>query len=86
MFSNALQVRGNLSEGDRDRGLLLNYANNSIIAGNVVRDGPEKCVFIYNANVNRIHGNRFENCDIGIHFTAGSERNEIAGLVSPSAR
>ena len=77
MFSNALQIHGNLSEGDRDRGLLLNYANNSNITGNVIRDGPEKCVFIYNANMNRISGNRFENCDIGIHFTAGSERNRI---------
>ena len=78
MFSNALQIHGNLSEGDRDRGLLLNYANNSNITGNVIRNGPEKCVFIYNANMNRINGNRFESCDIGIHFTAGSERNRIA--------
>lgn len=77
MFSNALEVRGNLSVDDRDRGILLNYANNSDIVGNAVRGGPEKCVFIYNANMNRIHGNRFENCDIGIHFTAGSERNRI---------
>jgi len=77
MFSNALQIHGNLSEGDRDRGLMLNYANNSNITGNVIRNGPEKCVFIYNANMNRINGNRFENCDIGIHFTAGSERNRI---------
>jgi nitrous oxidase accessory protein len=78
MFSNKLEVRANLSEGDRDRGLLLNYANNSNFVGNVVRGGPEKCVFIYNANMNNINGNRFEGCDIGIHFTAGSERNRIA--------
>jgi nitrous oxidase accessory protein len=43
------------------------------------RIGPEKCVFIYNANQNRFHGNRFEGCEIGIHFTAGSEGNEMAG-------
>ena len=78
MFSNGLDVRGNLSAGDRDRGLMLNYANNSEITGNVVRGGPEKCLFIYNANMNLISGNRFESCDIGIHFTAGSERNRIA--------
>jgi nitrous oxidase accessory protein len=78
MFSTALEVHGNLSEDDRDRGMLLNYANNSNITGNVVRGGPEKCVFIYNANMNRIKGNRFESCDIGSHFTAGSERNRIA--------
>ena len=43
------------------------------------RLGPEKCVFIYNANNNKFTGNRFSGCQIGVHFTAGSERNEIAG-------
>ena len=81
MFSDRLQVLGNRSQGDRDRGLLLNYANGSLVEGNVVVGGdagPEKCVFIYNANKNRLRGNRFEGCAIGVHFTAGSERNEIA--------
>jgi len=44
-----------------------------------VRNGPEKCVFIYNANKNRFHGNWFEGCEIGVHFTAGSEGNDISG-------
>ncbi|RAI43380.1 carbohydrate-binding protein, partial [Rhodoplanes roseus] len=48
-------------------------------AGTVRRAGPEKCVFIYNANANTFSGNRFEGCEIGVHFTAGSERNEIVG-------
>jgi nitrous oxidase accessory protein len=43
------------------------------------RNGPEKCVFIYNANKNRFRDNWFEGCEIGIHFTAGSEGNEIVG-------
>jgi len=43
------------------------------------RTGPEKCVFIYNANQNRFHNNWFEGCEIGVHFTAGSERNQISG-------
>ncbi len=43
------------------------------------RLGPEKCVFIYNANKNRFRDNWFEGCEIGIHFTAGSEGNEITG-------
>ena len=43
------------------------------------RIGPEKCVFIYNANQNRFRDNWFEGCEIGIHFTAGSEGNEIVG-------
>ncbi|MBX6367355.1 MAG: nitrous oxide reductase family maturation protein NosD [Rhodospirillales bacterium] len=78
MYSDRLVVRDNVSDGDRDHGLLLNSANGSEITGNVVRGG-EKCVFIYNANKNRFTNNRFEGCEIGIHFTAGSERNEIAG-------
>jgi nitrous oxidase accessory protein len=119
MFSHRLKVTDNVSDGDRDRGLLFNFANGSEITGNEVRGrlqsaerwaspgmrgkeaaahglpitdttqpptlatgariGPEKCVFIYNANKNRFHGNRFEGCEIGIHFTAGSEGNEISG-------
>ncbi|AGK57509.1 periplasmic copper-binding protein [Hyphomicrobium denitrificans 1NES1] len=118
MYSHHLRVRGNVSDGDRDHGLLLNFANNSEISGNLIRGrlqprerwlssglagkiasehgmpigegsgpslaqgariGPEKCVFIYNANKNRFFDNRFEGCEIGIHFTAGSEGNEIVG-------
>jgi nitrous oxidase accessory protein len=78
MFSDRLDVRGNVSDGDRDHGLLLNYANMSRVEDNVVR-GSDKCVFIYNANKNRVAGNWFEGCNIGVHFTAGSERNEITG-------
>jgi nitrous oxidase accessory protein len=44
-----------------------------------VRSAPGKCVFIYNANQNRFRNNWFEGCEIGIHFTAGSEGNEVAG-------
>ena len=106
MFSHHLQVTGNVSAGDRDRGILLNYANGSEIAGNRVgggsvsgpedgpmsgsgngsRAGPEKCVFIYNANMNRIHDNLFEGCGIGVHFTAGSEGNDIHGNAFAGSR
>ena len=119
MYSHRLTIRGNVSDGDRDRGFLFNFANGSQIAGNVGRGaspgrraldqrrasrgnearehglpgdgepkhtlaagdriGPEKCVFIYNTNQNRFRDNWFEGCEIGIHFTAGSEGNEIAG-------
>ena len=44
-----------------------------------MRLGPEKCVFIYNANKNKFTDNNFENCSIGIHFTAGSEGNTMTG-------
>ncbi|OYR18850.1 nitrous oxide reductase family maturation protein NosD [Brucella thiophenivorans] len=115
MYTNRLKVMNNLSEGDRDHGLLLNYANSSVVSGNRVvgkmqsvdrwldagvqkgehglptdevvkanvgettRLGPEKCVFIYNANKNKFTDNSFENCSIGIHFTAGSEGNAMSG-------
>lgn len=117
MYSHRLAVKGNVSDGDRDRGLLFNFANGSVISGNEVRGrlqpasrwasagmrdkearerelpdkteqlslatgariGPEKCVFIYNANKNKFRENWFEGCEIGVHFTAGSEGNEITG-------
>ena len=114
MFSNRLEITGNISDGDRDHGLLLNSANSSDISQNVVigrmqpinrwlsagvqsgehgvpqsdeevdatkgeRLGPEKCVFMYNANRNHFTDNRFEGCSIGIHFTAGSEGNTVSG-------
>lgn len=111
MFSNRLVIRNNISERDRDYGILFNYANYSDIDGNWVagglldniaasseegpdeergmvperkpiqglRSGPEKCVFIYNTNHNRFRNNWFERCGIGVHFTAGSEGNEITG-------
>jgi len=57
----------------------LNYANQALIEDNVVENGKTKCVFIYNSSKNTFRGNRFDGCDIGIHFTAGSERNKITG-------
>ncbi|WP_374636478.1 nitrous oxide reductase family maturation protein NosD [Paracoccus sp. (in: a-proteobacteria)] len=79
MFSDRIKVTNNLSLRDRSHGVMLNYANNADVVGNLVRGGAEKCTFIYNAHKNLIAGNRFEGCDIGIHFTAGSERNAITG-------
>ncbi|HXI85860.1 MAG TPA: NosD domain-containing protein, partial [Parvularculaceae bacterium] len=62
---------------DRDRGVMLNFVNNSSVEGNIVRGGTEKCLFMYNANRNFVTGNRFEGCSIGIHFTAGSANNSV---------
>jgi nitrous oxidase accessory protein len=78
MYSSGLNIRNNISDHDRDRGLFLNYANDSAISGNRVI-GAEKCFFIYNANMNQISDNYFSSCDIGIHFTAGSEGNDVHG-------
>ncbi|SNX70115.1 nitrous oxidase accessory protein [Cereibacter ovatus] len=79
MYSHHLTVTDNLSLRDRDHGLMLNYVNNAEVARNLVRGGTGKCTFIYNAHRNVIHDNRFEGCGIGIHFTAGSEKNTLTG-------
>lgn len=79
MFSDRVVVKDNLSLGDREHGVMLNFANGADVAGNLVRGGTKKCLFIYNAHKNLIFGNRFEGCGIGIHFTAGSERNMLTG-------
>jgi nitrous oxidase accessory protein len=77
MYSMAIEVRDNRSEDDRDRGILFNYANNVTVQDNIVTGGPEKCIFIYNSNKNIITRNYLSECAIGVHFTAGSERNVI---------
>ena len=77
MFSDRILAENNQSIGDHERGLFFNFTNYSVIKGNRVSGGAEKCVFIYNANFNQINNNSFEDCMIGIHFTAGSEKNEI---------
>lgn len=79
MFSDRAKILHNRSLGDREHGLMLNYANNADVTGNLVRGGTKKCLFIYNAHKNLIWENRFEGCGIGIHFTAGSERNVLTG-------
>jgi nitrous oxidase accessory protein len=76
MFSDRIIVTNNISSADEQRGLFFNATNYSVIEGNRVI-GAEKCIFIYNANFNQISSNSLEECQIGIHFTAGSEKNEI---------
>ena len=79
MFSNRVIIKDNLSLSDISHGVMLNFANNADVSGNLVRGGADRCTFIYNAHKNLIYGNRFEGCTIGIHFTAGSERNVLTG-------
>jgi nitrous oxidase accessory protein len=75
MYSDRVVLKNNLSLGDREHGVMLNFANGADVADNLVRGGTKKCLFIYNAHKNLIFRNRFQDCGIGIHFTAGSERN-----------
>ncbi len=79
MFTSNVKVTDNISIDDREHGVMLNYANKSVITGNVVKGAKEKCTFLYNSNKNEFTDNWFQGCGIGIHFTAGSERNRIVG-------
>ena len=78
MFSDRLKVFGNIAVGSRDQGIMLNYVNYSDIRDNII-NGAGKCVFAYNANYNHIDANHFENCEIGIHFTAAAEGTSLSG-------
>ena len=79
MFSDRVKVTDNVSIDDDEHGVMLNYATKSEITGNLVRNGKNRCLFMYNAHRNHVEGNRFEGCEIGIHFTAGSEQNDVSG-------
>ena len=88
-YANFARIEGNLVAGgvidvmpgpqdvaNDERGMLPDAGSAAQVN---VRNGPGKCVFIYNANRNQFHNNWFEGCEIGVHFTAGSEGNEITG-------
>ncbi|EFQ39836.1 nitrous oxide reductase maturation NosD family protein [Pseudomonas aeruginosa] len=92
MQSRKLTVTGNRSIDDENYGILMNYITYSTLAGNRVEgvrsgstgdamiSGAEgKALFIYNSLFNRIEGNSFADSALGIHLTAGSEDNRIAG-------
>lgn len=79
MFSTRVKVADNVSIGDREHGVMLNYANRGEISGNYVVNAQEKCTFLYNSHKNMFRDNWFEGCGIGIHFTAGSQDNRILG-------
>ena len=53
MFSDRLNVYGNIAVGSRDQGIMLNYVNYSDIHDNIINKAG-KCVFAYNANYNKI--------------------------------
>ncbi len=79
MYSDRVRIEGNLSLNDRDHGIMMNYTNKGEVLNNTIRQGGEKCVFIYNSHRNAFSGNAFEGCQTGIHFTAGSEQNSFSG-------
>ena len=79
MFSRNVTATDNLSVSDATHGLFLNSVRDSKLIHNEVRDGGEKCLFVYGATRNRFEGNRLEGCDIGIHLTGGASENVLTG-------
>nr|WP_313053909.1 nitrous oxide reductase family maturation protein NosD [Pseudomonas lopnurensis] len=93
MQSRKLTVIGNRSEQDQNYGILMNYITYSTLRDNfvsavqrgdtggdsMISGGEGKALFIYNSLFNTIENNHFENSSLGIHLTAGSEDNRIAG-------
>ncbi len=77
MFSRRLTVRDNIAIDSTNQGLMLNATDDSTIQGNIIV-GADKCVFVYNANINLLADNYFEGCSYGVHYT-GSEGNTIYG-------
>lgn len=93
MQSKYLTVLDNVSEEDRNYGILMNFITHSTVENNRVDRVKEgsgyaiggagvagaegKAIFIYNSQFNVLQGNRFAGSDIGIHLTAGSEDNRI---------
>ena len=58
MYSNNLEVHNNTSEGDRDRGLFLNFANESNISGNRIKKIGKDSYAIEKASVTSCDGDR----------------------------
>ncbi|VAW41359.1 Nitrous oxide reductase maturation protein NosD [hydrothermal vent metagenome] len=79
MFSDGLTVKNNVSINDSERGIFSNFMNDSLLSDNTVIGASKKCLMLYNANYNTITNNHFEQCNIGVHYTAGSQNNSFSG-------
>ncbi|MBF0399515.1 MAG: nitrous oxide reductase family maturation protein NosD [Magnetococcales bacterium] len=79
MYSTHLKIFGNISFHDRDHGLMFHSSHYSELANNLVQNTQGKCAFVYTSSHNTYHNNYFEGCEIGLHFTGGSEKNELYG-------
>lgn len=93
MQSRRLDIRNNMSRGDREYGILLNYVIYSDFSGNTIKNvrgeqgyggflvpgGEGKGIFVYNSEFDRFHRNSIIDCPIGIHVTAGSDHDLFYG-------
>ena len=79
MFSDGLTVENNISINDIERGIFSNFMNKSTLTNNIVLGPCKKGLMLYNSNYNTMKDNHFEQCDIGVHYTAGSQDNHFSG-------
>ncbi len=79
MFSDGLTVENNTSVNDIERGIFSNFMNKSTLTNNIVLGPCKKGLMLYNSNYNTMKNNHFEQCDIGVHYTAGSQDNHFSG-------
>ncbi len=71
-------VRGNVTWGNTDHGIMLRTIQDSIIENNVVV-GNGKGFFFYDAEYNVLRGNLIAKNRIGMHLWGGSYRNQVDG-------
>ncbi len=88
MSSKQIHLHRNQVRDAVDFGILLNMSQDSVIEANRVERihnpaenfilGKEgKGIFIYGARDNRVVGNRFAHCDIGVYMAMGGEGNRV---------
>lgn len=88
MSSKQIHLHSNQVRDAVDFGILLNMSQDSVIEANRVERihnpaenfilGKEgKGIFIYGARDNRVVGNRFSHCDIGVYMAMGGEGNRV---------
>jgi nitrous oxidase accessory protein len=78
MYTNDSVIADNVSTGNIV-GYAIMYSNGLTVTDNV-SDGDRDNGLLFNyANGSEISGNTFRGCEIGVHFTAGSEGNAMSG-------
>ena len=77
MFSKRLKIIGNMAVNNKDHGILFKSIYDSEIRDNIM-NGNNKGLFLNDSSFNVISGNQVEDNDIGVHVTAGSEKNKVS--------
>lgn len=71
-------VRNNRTWGNSDHGIMLRTLQDSAIENNIVA-GNSRGFFIYDVEFATLRGNLVVGNTVGVHLSAGSTRNQVAG-------